>query len=292
MTGKLPPETEYPVPVIESELIVTAMVPVEVRVTDLVTAEPTATLPNASEVALRLRAGAAAFSCIAKFCEEALRLAATVAVCEVVTEATFAVNVAVDAPETTVTPEGTDTALLLLATVTLSPPEGAAELSDTVHGVVPAPVNELLPHESALIEGVKGDPGPLRLIDAVFMTVPCVAVSVTVCDAATADTLAAKLALVAPEGTDTDAGTDTALLLLASSTATPALGATSLNVTVQLSVPALVMEEFVQLSPVSEAPDDVEPFPCNLILLATATTSLLSALTLSWPVVSVATAGS
>ena len=57
MAGKLPPETEKPVPVIESELMVTAAVPVEVAVMDFVTAVPTETLPNDSEVALRLNAG-------------------------------------------------------------------------------------------------------------------------------------------------------------------------------------------------------------------------------------------
>ena len=62
VAGKFPPETEYPVPVTESELMVTAPAPVEVTVTDFVTAVPTATLPNAKELTLRLKAGAAAFS--------------------------------------------------------------------------------------------------------------------------------------------------------------------------------------------------------------------------------------
>lgn len=63
MIGNPPPETENPVPEIESELMVTATVPLEVTVTDLVTAVPTETLPNESEVALRLSAGVAAFNC-------------------------------------------------------------------------------------------------------------------------------------------------------------------------------------------------------------------------------------
>jgi hypothetical protein len=67
VAGKLPPETEYPVPVIESELIVTPAVPFEVTVTDFVTAVPTETLPNESEVALRLsEAAVAALNWIAK----------------------------------------------------------------------------------------------------------------------------------------------------------------------------------------------------------------------------------
>ena len=62
MTGKLPPVTENSVPEIESELIVTGAVPLDVSVTDFVTAVPTETLPNDSVVALAVRAGVAAFS--------------------------------------------------------------------------------------------------------------------------------------------------------------------------------------------------------------------------------------
>lgn len=140
MAGKFPPETEYPVPVIESEVIFTATVPLEVTVTDFVTAVPTETLPNGNEDALRLNAGVAAFNWIAKLCDVLLPLAVTVAVCAVLTDATLAVNDAVDAPEPTATLAGTVTALSLLANVMLTPPDGAAELSDTVHVVVPAPV--------------------------------------------------------------------------------------------------------------------------------------------------------
>lgn len=121
---------------------------------------------------LRLRTGAAAFSCIVVLFDDASALTATVAVCEVVTVATFVVNEVVDAPEATVTPVGTVTALLLLATVTFTPVDGAAELSDTVHVVVPAPVNELFPHEKALTEGANGDAGPLNLIEVVFEVDP------------------------------------------------------------------------------------------------------------------------
>jgi hypothetical protein len=244
-------------------LTVTAAVPVEVTVTDFVTGVPTATLPNANEVALRLRAGVAALSRIAKLFDDASALAETVAACEVVTEATFAVNDVVEAPEATVTPVGTVTALLLLATVTLTPVEGAAALSDTLHVVVPAPVKEVLPHEKALIEGADGDADPLRLIEVVLEVVPWVAVRVTVCEEVTADTLATKLALAAPAGTETESGTDTELLLLASLTAVPLLGASSLNLTVHVSDPELVIDEVVQLRPVSVAGEE-DPLPCSL----------------------------
>ena len=57
------PETENPVPAIDAELMVTATVPLEVIVTDFDTAVPTATLPNDSEVAFKLKAAVAALSC-------------------------------------------------------------------------------------------------------------------------------------------------------------------------------------------------------------------------------------
>ena len=58
----LSPETENPVPAIEFELIVAGAVPVEVTVTDLETAVPIETLPNASEVALSVKAGVEGFN--------------------------------------------------------------------------------------------------------------------------------------------------------------------------------------------------------------------------------------
>ena len=172
VTGRVPFETEKPVPVIPTELMVAAAVPVEVTVTGFVTAAPTATLPNDSDVVLRLNAGVAAFNCIAKLCDEEFALATIVAFCAVLTEATFAVKDVVEAPEPTVKLAGTVTALSLLVTDMTKPLDGAAELSDTVHAVVPAPVKALLPHESALIEAANGDAGPPRLMDVVFEIVP------------------------------------------------------------------------------------------------------------------------
>jgi hypothetical protein len=292
VAGKLPPETENPVPVVEAELIVTATVPLEVTVTDFVTAVPTETLPNDSDVELRLNAGVAAFSCIAKVREEALVLADNVAVCDVLTDAALAVNDAVDAPETTVTLAGAVTALSLLDTVTLSPPDGAVELRDTVHAVEPAPVNELLPHENALIEGASVEPDPLRLIVVTFEADPAVAVKVTVCEVVKLATVAAKLAFLEPEGTATVAGTVTVPLLLARLTVIPPVGAAALNVTVQGSVPAPIIEEFAQLTPDSADDDEVEPLPCNLTAPATFVFVLVVALTLSCAVESVAVPGS
>ncbi|MGA8088038.1 MAG: hypothetical protein WCA10_12075 [Terracidiphilus sp.] len=291
MTGEVPPNIEKPVPVIETELMLAGAVPLEVTVTDFVTAVPSETLPNASELALRLSAGFVAFSCITKLFEEAFALADNVAVCDVLTEATFALNEAADVPEATDTAAGTVTELLLLATLTLRPADGAAEVKERVHTVVAAPVNELPAHESAPIEGVNGAAEPLRLIEVVFETFPSFAVSVTVCKAVTADVYAAKVELVAPEGTTTEAGTVTEPLLLARLTVSPPFGACALNDTVQVSVPATTMVVLAQLKPVRVAEDELEPFPCNFTQPATVSCLAVIAVTLSWPVESVADAG-
>lgn len=84
----------------------------------------------------------------------------------------------------------------------------------------------------------------------VFEALPAVAVSVTVVAVVTVDTVAENVALVEPDATVTDAGTATAELLLASPTANPPLAAV-FSVTVQLSVPAPLIDPFAQVNPVS-----------------------------------------
>jgi hypothetical protein len=54
--------------------------------------------------------------------------------------ATVAVKTAADAPDGTVTDDGTETAALLLLNDTVNPAPGAAEFKLTVHVSVPAPV--------------------------------------------------------------------------------------------------------------------------------------------------------
>lgn len=103
-------------------MIVTATVPLEVTVIDFETAVPTETLPNASEVALRVSAGVAAFSCNATLFDELFDVAVTVAVCVVLTALALALKAALDAPAATVTLAGTVSALVLLASATLCPP--------------------------------------------------------------------------------------------------------------------------------------------------------------------------
>jgi len=76
-----------------------------------------------------------------------------------------------------------------------------------------------------------------------------------------------KLALAVPAGTVTDMGTFNALLLLASATLIPLLGADPLNVTVQVSVPDPVIDALLQLRELNEG---VAAPTCNAKLLETA----------------------
>jgi hypothetical protein len=72
---------------------------------------------------------------------------------------------------------------LLLAKATLMPLEGAAALNKAVHEVDPAPVNVLVPHDSALTVGVTEVPVPLRPTGpavAVLEIVSCPVVEVAV----------------------------------------------------------------------------------------------------------------
>lgn len=71
------------------------------------------------------------------------------------------------------------------------------------------------------------------------------------CAEGTAAALAENSALVAPEGTVTDAGTVTALSLLARFTVRPPVAAVAFNVTVHVSLADPVMDPFAQVSPLS-----------------------------------------
>jgi hypothetical protein len=95
----------------------------------------------------------------------------------------------------------------------------------------------------------------------VFATPPALAVSVTVCPELTEDTVAVKIPVVDPAATVTVAGTVTAELLLARLTANPPLAAATFSVTVQLSLPALVIDPLLQLSPLNTG----TPVPLRLI---------------------------
>jgi hypothetical protein len=120
----------------------------------------------------------------------------------------------------------------------------------------------------------------------VFATLPALAVRVTVSAMLTEETVAVKLALVAPAATVTEAGTVTALLLLARLTANPPLAAAVFSVTVQLSVPAAVIDPLAQLSALSTG----TPVPLRLTRVELPLEELL--VNVSCPVARPAVAGS
>ena len=91
----------------------------------------------------------------------------------------------------------------------------------------------------------------------VLEILPLLAVKVTDCEEVNEETVAVNPALVAPDETVTEVGTDTVELLLDRFTMYPPLRAAALSVTVQLSVPAPVMVPLAQLNPFKAGdPDD------------------------------------
>jgi hypothetical protein len=112
----------------------------------------------------------------------------------------------------------------------------------------------------------------------VSATPPTLAVNVAACTVVTGETLALKVALLAPDGTVTDAGTATALSLLARATFRPPLAAVAFSVTVQVSLDAPVTDPFTQFSPVSIG----TPMPLRATEAELAFDALLA--TVNWPV--------
>lgn len=101
-------------PEIAADVMVTGPVPVEVTVTDFETAVPIETLPKGRELALSVSPGVDAFNWTPKVCADEFALAVIIALCAVLTDAALAVNVADDAPDGIMTPEGTVSAPALL----------------------------------------------------------------------------------------------------------------------------------------------------------------------------------
>lgn len=120
----------------------------------------------------------------------------------------------------------------------------------------------------------------------VLAVAPVLAVKVAVCALLTAETVAVKLAEVAPAATVTLAGTVTAESLLARLTANPPPAVAVFSVTVQLSVPAPVIVPLVQLSPLNTG----VPVPLRLTRVDVPLLELL--VIVSAPVAAPATVGS
>jgi hypothetical protein len=144
VSGKLAPETEYSAPVTVAELIVTAAVPVELRITVWVDGVFTPTLPNARLFVLTPSVGLEDPNCSAKLVDWLPALAISVTVVAFVTAVTVAVKLPLLAPPASARLSGTDTAVLLLARSTRNPLLGAAAFSVTVQLSCPAPAIELL----------------------------------------------------------------------------------------------------------------------------------------------------
>jgi len=229
-----------------------------------------------------INTGTFELSCSAKVLATPLALAVSVTVCAVLTAETVAVKLAVLAPAATVTLAGTATAVLSLARLTANPPLSAAAFSVTVQLSVPAPVIDPFVQVSALKTGALA----LSCSVKVLATLLALAVRVTVWAVLTEETVAVKLAVVAPAGTITEAGTVTADLLLATLTAKPPVSAAAFSVTVQLSVPAPVIDPLVQLSPLNTG----KPVPLRLITVDVPLDELL--VKVSWPAAAPAVVGS
>jgi hypothetical protein len=144
--------------------------------------------------------------------------------------AAVALKVAVVAPVATVTEAGAVSKALLLASVTLDPPVGAVSLRVTVHVLA-----ALCPRLVGLQATPETSTGVSRLTLAVCELLPRVAVTLALwLLAMEAAAVALKVAVLAPTGTVTEAGTVSEALLLASVTLDPPVGAACVSVTVQV----------------------------------------------------------
>ncbi len=166
VTGAVIPEAVNSDPATKIDEIVTAPVPVAVRVTACLAVCPTITFPKLIFVELIPSVGVPAFNCNAKVFVELDALAVSVTAWLELKEATVAENPTLVALAGTVTEAGTVTVPALLERFTLWPPLPAAVLNVTVQASVPAPVMIPLLQVNEFNPGVLAVPVPLRLITA------------------------------------------------------------------------------------------------------------------------------
>jgi hypothetical protein len=149
VTGKLIPESAKPVPVTEALEIVTAAVPEDVSVTVFAMVVLSASVPNATLVALRPRPGVAleGVRCSVNVAEIPFEVAVSVTVCGELTADTVAVNGSLVSWVHTYMVAGTCTAGLLLVSWTARIPL-VLRLMVTVQLSVPAALNVAVLHET------------------------------------------------------------------------------------------------------------------------------------------------
>lgn len=171
---------------------------------------------------------------------------------------------------TLVEPCGTDTevgavtAELLLARETEKPPLGAGAERLTIQLSLAVPVSELVLQVNPLKAVTLPAVGLSKSVNF-FTTLPAEAVSVTDWAEVTLDIWAVNAVLVCPDATLTEAGTETAVLLLVNVTFSPPLLAAAERLTLQLSFVAPATVELPQakfLSKIAAAPGD-ERLSCS-----------------------------
>lgn len=200
---------------------------------------------------VRLLKTAEAVKAMEVLAEAPLAVAVTVAVLALVTVEAVTAKVAVLAPDATVTEAGVASNALLSASVTTVPADGAALFSVTVQELVPPDASE-----AGLQLNATGVAGTRRLNDAVAEEPLKLAVITAVLGAVTAAAVAAKVAVLLPAATVTEAGTVTELLLSERVTTVPPVGAAPVKITVHVAVAAPVSDAGVQLSADTSTDDD------------------------------------
>lgn len=248
VAGKPLPTTVNPLPLALALFTVSAAVPVDFNVRVCLAGVFKATFPNDRLLALQLMVATAGTSSIAKLFVTPPAFAVRVTDFEELTAAIVAVKLALPAFAGMVTFDGTVTDEFVLPSVTAIPPLGAEPLRVTVHVSVPALAMDEFTQERPVRM-----PDWFRRSTAVCEVPFALAVSVTVCELLTADTVAEKLALAEPEATVTLEGTLTDALLLERSTGNPPLEAEVVKFTVQLIVPVPVTELLLQVREDREA---------------------------------------
>jgi hypothetical protein len=168
VTGNVPCASVKPAPLTVAPLIVTAVVPVELRVIDCVVGVLTPALPKFTLDGLTLSAGAGTFNWMVKVSVTPPTLAVRVAVCATDTGVAYAMNCTLVIFALTNPAGDTVTAALLLDKATRKPAAGAGPLMVAVQRFVAVPPIDALVQE---IPVSTGKPVPLSATTAALFVV-------------------------------------------------------------------------------------------------------------------------